>query len=286
MIICDFSQIAMSTYFVLSKEGAPDIDTFRHSILNSIRLLNKEYRSVYGDIVICCDGSYSWRKKFFPYYKAKRAKRAKDRKTSATDWDALFKTINHIRDEFKTYLPYVTLHINSAEADDAIATLVFSVDEKHIIISADKDFVQLQMYKDVVQYDPINEKWVRVDDPKRHLFDRLIKGDSSDGIPNIFSDDDTFMVEGKRQKRIMSKKLDEWYESDLGLSAFITEDDAIAKYNRNKKLIDLRKIPSDIVKLILEQYQNQKDEVKTRNIMTYFTGRNVGNLLEKIGDFR
>jgi hypothetical protein len=37
-------------------------------------------------------------------------------------------------------------------------------------------------------------------------FEHIIKGDATDGIPNILSADDTFAVDGKRQKPLAAKE--------------------------------------------------------------------------------
>jgi len=271
----------MSLYFQASKEGKVDYETFRYELLNKIKNVNAKYKPKYGRLVICCDGGNSWRKQMFPYYKAKRRK---DKEESSFDWPTLFKYINDVRDDLKNYFNFPVIHVDDAEGDDIISTMVLTSPEKSLVMSSDKDFIQLQAYKEVDQYDFIHDKWITHDDPNKFLFDHIIKGDSSDGVPNIFSDDDTFMVKEKRQKPVSSKKLQEWYESELGLSYFITDKDHIKRYNRNKKLIDLRKIPNDVVKSIMNEFTEQKD--KKNDIMKYFVGRNLGNLLEKIGDFK
>jgi 5'-3' exonuclease len=281
IILLDYSQSAMSLYFVLSKNSKVDYEIFRYELLNKIRNVNINYKTKYGKLVICCDGGNSWRKQMFPYYKAKRKK---DKDESSFDWAKLFEYMNQVRDDLKNHFNFPVIHLDCAEGDDIIAAMVLTSPSQSLILSSDKDFVQLQMHKDVVQYDFINEKWVKHDDPKRYLFEHVIKGDAGDGVPNIFSDDDTFLVQGKRQKPISSKKLDEWYNSELGLSYFITEKDHIEKYNRNKKLIDLRKIPNDVVEKIMDEFLEQNN--KKHDIMKYFVGKNLGNLLEKIGDFK
>ena len=67
MILLDFNQIAISNIIA---QKLTDEDMIRNCILNSIRMYNLKYRNKYGEMVICCDGPNTWRKQFYPYYKA------------------------------------------------------------------------------------------------------------------------------------------------------------------------------------------------------------------------
>jgi hypothetical protein len=282
MILVDFSHIAMHKYFAIATGNKVDFEELRYEVIDSLRRINSAFKRDYGKLIICCDGKNSWRKDIFPFYKANRKK---DRKKSKINWEILIKDINEVRDDLKEYFNWPTIHLDRTEADDIIATLSYASPENHIVISSDKDFVQLEIVKDNIRiHDFFNDKNINVDDPERHLFNHIIKGDGGDGIPNIFSDDDTFLDDNKRQKSVRMKMLDEWYEKkkDLGLSYFISETDQINKYNRNRKIIDLRKIPKSITKSILEEYSNEKD--KNNDVSKYFLGRNLGNLYEKVGE--
>ena len=81
------------------------------------------------------------------------------------------------------------LHVEKCEADDIIATLVAMREEdKYLIISGDKDFIQLQHYGDVYQYSPMLKSFMGENvDPETFLREQIIKGDRSDGVPNILS---------------------------------------------------------------------------------------------------
>ena len=81
MILLDYSQIALSNIIV---QKVDDENIIRHMILNSIRMYNKRYRKEYGQMVICADGMNTWRKEYFPQYKAHRKKA---RSESTMDWN-------------------------------------------------------------------------------------------------------------------------------------------------------------------------------------------------------
>ena len=157
----------------------------------------------------------------FPYYKGTRKK---DRQKSSLDWNEIFELLNKIRDEIRDHMPYKVVEVDGAEADDVIASLVrdqamrnirlqnnMQPAKKVLILSGDKDFVQLQRYKFVNQYNPIQKKFMNGIDPKVYLLEHIIKGDRGDGIPNFLSDDDTFVSE-KRQRPLSKVKLARWID--------------------------------------------------------------------------
>jgi hypothetical protein len=215
----------------------------------------------------------------FPYYKANRKK---NRDSSELDWKAIFECLNKIRAELKEYFPYRVIDIESAEADDIIATLVNDViaPEGFLILSGDKDFIQLQKYDNVKQYDPIRKKWITHEDPERYLAEHILKGDSGDGVPNVLSNDNCFVV-GERQKPLTQKKIDALIELGIGSK---WDHPLFTNYMRNKQLIDLNMIPNDVKTKILESYNNQSDKNKDK-LFNYFIVNKLKNLMENIQEF-
>jgi len=63
-----------------------------------------------------------------------------------------------------------------------------------LISSGDKDFQQLQKYPGVAQFSAVKDEMIKCDDPRRFLVEHIIKGDTSDGIPNIRSPKDVFIT--------------------------------------------------------------------------------------------
>ena len=119
MILIDYSQIALANIIV---QKLQDEDLIRHMILNSIRMYNKKYRDEYGEMVIACDGFNTWRKEYYPQYKANRKK---NRANSDLDWPNIFDCLNRIREEIRENLPYKVIHMENCEADDIIGALVY-----------------------------------------------------------------------------------------------------------------------------------------------------------------
>lgn len=253
-------------------------------ILNQIRRYNLQFRAKYGQTIIACDGG-SWRKNVYKYYKAKRKT---NRDESPLDWNEFFRLINMVRDELKDNFPYPVLQVEGAEADDIIATLTkntqeFGQDEPVVIVSSDKDFLQLQQYYNVKQYSPNKKGFITVEDPHYSKFEHVCKGCSGDGVPNILSVDES-IAEGIRQSPMRKKKIEEWYNNRNSLEA-IMPTEVYRNYHRNRIMIDFDYIPEDIVKQINDQHS--AEGVKSGNrILNYLINKRCSMLVEAAGDFQ
>ena len=281
MILVDLNQVLISNLMAQTRgqlEELPDKNMLRHMVLNSLRGYNLKFKEEYGTPVLCADGANPWRREFFPNYKHARRK---GRDESTKDWTSLFQMIGEIRDEIAQNFPYIVLHIDRVEADDIIAVLVkeFHTKEKIMIVSGDKDFIQLHRYPNVKQFAPIQKKFVEDEDPIKYLHEQIIKGDRSDGVPNILSPDDVF-VTGTKQRPINKKRLEEW----ANIENIPLGSETKKYYERNKKLIDLEEIPGLIYNDILNKYNTYK--VKDRTLLlNYFIENKLKSLIENINDF-
>ena len=279
MIILDMNQISLANLmmnFHMNKSTELEEDMVRHMILNSIRMYRTMFKEEYGEIVLAYDSRHYWRRDVFPQYKMNRKK---GREKDNFDWDSIFGLLNSIKSEFKEILPYKFLEVYGAEADDIIATLCKEhQDQKTMIISGDKDFIQLQKYDNVSQYSPILKKMVNGHNPDTYIKEHILKGDSSDGVPNVLSPDHTF-VEGLRQRPLSKKKIEAWIRSETGMS-----DEVKRNYQRNQKLIDLDNTPEDLQKSILDTF-NEAPYGDRSKILTYFIENKLKELTDSIGDF-
>lgn len=282
MMILDLNQVMISTLMV-QLNGHHNVDLeeglLRHMVLNTIRSLNSKFKDEYGELVIASDGRNSWRKQVFPYYKAHRRKA---REESELNWNLIFEVFDRIKEELSTYFPYRVVRVDGAEADDIIATLIQDerhLGEKTLIISGDKDFIQLHSHIGVKQFDPVKKKFVRHDDPETFLKEHIIRGDRGDGVPNILSADGVF-VEGGRQTPISSKKVEQWISSDVsGL-----DEKTLRGWKRNQTLIDLKCIPADIRETIVNKYREQAGKDRSK-MFNYFVTHKLKNLMENISEF-
>lgn len=283
MILIDLNQVLISN--LMQQIGSnPKIkleeELIRHMVLNSLRSYVRQFKQKYGEIVVCCDSKKYWRREVFPFYKSNRKK---DREKSDFDWTLIFETLGKIREELKEYFPYKVLEVEGAEADDIIAVLAArcSSNDEVLILSSDKDFVQLQKYENVTQYSPILKRYVKADNPHLYIKEHIIKGDRGDGIPNFLSADNVFAL-GERQKVINSKKLNEWL--NMKPEEFCTNDLMLRNYKRNQMLVDLDFIPETLKHQIVEMYENTKPGNRQK-MLNYFIEKKLRNLIEVIDEF-
>lgn len=280
MILLDNSQIILANIFQSTKYN-PNLDTdfLRHLVLNTYRMYRTKF-SDYGELVICNDAGHPWRRDIFPQYKLNRKKQQAE---SSVDWDSIYDALTEIRNEVRDRMPYKNLTIHQCEADDVIAVLArrFCLSEKVMIVSGDKDFQQLQKYQNIEQYSPIQKKFLRCENPHEFLMEHIMKGDSGDGVPNVLSDDDTFVNEEKRQKPVTSKAKTRIRQIIEGNEV----DEIVSRnYDRNRKMIDLDCIPFAYVDKINDMFDEQQVPQRS-GLLNYFIEKGLKNLMENIGEF-
>ena len=281
MIIVDYSQIALASIIV---QRIDDPQLIKHICLNTLRMYNKKYREEYGQMVLACDGFNSWRKQFFPEYKGNRKK---NRSASELDWNLIFGTLNDLREEIKDNFPWKVLHLDECEADDIIATLTmqtqeFGLHEPVMIISSDKDFIQLQKFNNVKQFSPATKKLVTDSNPRLYKWNHIFRGDSGDGVPNVLSPDDTFIT-GQHQNQLRQTKIDEWINNLDNLRESMG-DENYRNFQRNKTLIDFDYIPEEIQQTIINTFNETKPAPKMK-VLNYLVKNRLKNLIECTEEF-
>lgn len=279
MILLDYNAIAIGNFVV--QKVAVDENMIRHMILNSIRMYRQKFGKEYGEMVIVADGMNNWRKDVFPNYKVKRKK---NREESSIDWTEAFRIIGMVRDEIRDYFPYKVVHQDGCEADDSIAHIAMSTQEfgryePVMIISADGDFKQLQVHKNIRQYSPLTKKLVVEKNPKLELANKILKGDSGDGVPNVMSDDNVFL-ESRRQSILSAKKREALLDDPTALG-----EEVYRNYLRNKKLIDLSETPASVIKDIINTYDSQDPSSNKGKVLNYLIQKRCKLLIESVGEF-
>jgi len=243
-----------------------------HITLNSIR---KAWQDFGGTHVVFCLEGRSWRKDYYTPYKAQRAaaraaKTVKEQEEETLFWESF--------DAFKDFVTEKTnctvLQNQRLEADDLIAGFIQShPNDDHVIISTDTDFVQL-IAPNVKQYNGVMEHTIThegifdkkgkrvidnktkeakvVPDPQWLLFEKCIRGDTSD---NVFS----------AYPKVRKNKLEEAFKdrdskgfawNNLMLQRWVDHNGAehrvLEDYERNRKLIDLTQQPVDVRNIITD----------------------------------
>ena len=297
IILVDYSQVALAAILTFQRElkgtESEVKNLIRHVTLSTLKSYKKKYGKEYGELVICCDGRKYWRKEFFEQYKGSRKK---NREASDLDWKLIFDTLSEMRDDIGKYFPYRVIHVDRAEADDVIAVMakwlqdnqliqegLVEETQKVLILSSDKDFKQLQLYPTVKQWSPMQKKYITATkkEIRDFMIEHIVKGDTGDGVPNILSKDDVFMI-GERQKPVSAKRLAEFIEN--GFDA-CKNDDERRNWQRNATLVDFQFIPEDVQKCIVDSYLSNKPNGDKMSIMQYLIDNRCRLLLDEIEDF-
>ena len=273
------NQISLASLMMhlnMTKQKTVDEGMVRHMILNSIRLYRNMFKEKYGEVILTYDSKHYWRRDYFPQYKMNRKKA---RENDSKDWDNIFGVLNKIKAEFKEYLPYKYLEVYGAEADDIIGTLCKQESEPVMIVSGDKDFIQLHKYENVKQYSPILKKHVNGHNPDTYIKEHILKGDTSDGIPNVLSPDNTF-VDGLRQRPLGRKKIETWLDMHID----DLQDEVKRNYQRNNTLINLDNVPEELEKEIMVEFCEAPCGDRSK-LLNYFIQSRLKNLTNEIGEF-
>jgi len=283
MILVDMNQVMIANMMMQignHQNAEIDVNMLRHMILNTLRSNRKKFGDEFGELVICCDDKNYWRREIYPYYKANRKK---SRDSSELDWNSIFQALNSIREELKVFFPYKVIQIDTCEADDIIGVVVheegteLNSGEPILVLSGDKDYIQLHKYANVKQYDPVRKRWISNSNPEKYLAEHILKGDSGDGIPNVLSADNCFVM-GIRQRPVTQKRIAEW--SDINNM----QDEVKRNYMRNKAMIDLSEVPQGMKDKILKAWHEENGKDRSQ-LLNYFIKNKLRNLMECITEF-
>lgn len=286
MILVDYNQVILATLFAsIGNHHNVELDDniVRHMFLNSLRANRKKFTEEFGELVICTDNRNVWRRDYYPYYKANRKK---SRSNSELDWNLLFAVMDQLKTELNENFPYKVLGFERMEADDIIGILAHEYgtelnmgSEPILILSGDKDYIQLQRYANVQQFDPVRKRWIRNSNPDKYLQEHILKGDVGDGVPNVLSADNCLAV-GERQKPMTSKRLNLLLSGDTSLM----DEETVLRYNRNKRMIDLSQIPEEFKEQTLTEYSKEKPHGREK-LFNFFVQKKLKNLMSDIQDF-
>ena len=296
MIVVDYSQILIANClahgadFDKGRDAAKMEQIARHTILTTLLSYKQQFGKKYGDIVIAVDGKRNWRRDVFPHYKAKRKG---NREESATDWQAIFAIGAQIREELQALFPFKVVREETAEADDVIAVLckytqdneltqvgLEETSQKFLAISSDGDFKQLFKYGNYAQWSPIQRKAVARPE-KTFLLEKLLTGDSGDGVPNVRSGDRAF-VDSIRQKPITAKMKEAFFADPSG-NGLLQEE--LRNLHRNRTLIDFDYIPDEVQSRILDTYKAAAPATDQNAVFEYFVKHRCRQLASDVQEF-
>ena len=257
-----------------------------HIIFNSVK---KAWNDFDGNHVVFCLEGRSWRKDFYTPYKANRKVTRDQRSPREMEDDELF---FEAYDDMCTFLAEksncTVIRQSNAEADDLIATWIQQhPDDKHVIVSTDSDFYQL-IAPNVTQYNGTTDQIITLEgfkngktgatvidkktgepkkaiDPEFVLFEKCVRGDSSD---NVFSAYPGARLKGTKNKTGITEAYNDRHTGGYNFNNFMLQrwvdhngDEHVVKddFERNMTLIDLTAQPYDLkvefIETMVEQCQ-------------------------------
>ena len=268
-----------------------------HIMFNSVK---KVWREFDGDHVIFCLEGRSWRKDFYEPYKKNRKVTMDQRSPSQQEEDEIFfEAYDNFVEYLKTKTNCSVLHQPQSEADDLIAMWTQEhPDDEHIIVSTDSDFYQL-ISDNISQYNGTTDQIVKIDgiyeaktmkraidkktqepkavpDPKWLLFEKCVRGDTSD---NIFSAFPGARKKGSKNKTGMLEAFADMERGGFDYNNFMLqrwvdhndeEHRVIDDFERNKILIDLTQQPDEIKAGIRNVFAESSNKDKVQNVGIFF----------------
>jgi 5'-3' exonuclease len=270
-IIVDTANTFFRARHVINGDADIKLGMAFHITLNSIK---KAWQDFDGTHVVFCLEGRSWRKDHYEPYKRNRqvardALTEKQQEEDAVFWEAF--------DTFKNFVSEKTnctvLQHSELEADDLIAGWVQQhPDADHVIVSTDTDFQQLiapncRLYNGVQEVTTTTEgffdkkgelvidkktKLPKVVDPEWMLFEKCMRGDTSD---NVFSAYPGVRKKGTKNKvglieAFADRQTKGFNWNNLMLQRWVDhngeEHRVLEDYERNKTIIDLTAQPAHI----------------------------------------
>jgi len=241
----------------------------------TLMAVNKMARRFEADHVVFALEGRSWRKDYYKPYKANRAvARGKMTEEEAEEDKLFWETYDELTKYLATKTNCSVIRCATAEADDIIARwIALHPQDQHVIISSDSDFVQL-LAPNVTQYNGISDELLTLEgifdakgkhvndkktkqpktipDPAWLLFEKCMRGDSSDnvfsaypgvrekGTKNKVGLREAFGDRDRRGYNWNNMMLQRWTDPE-GAEHRVLDD-----YERNRTLIDLTAQPDDI----------------------------------------
>lgn len=261
--------------------------------------INKAWRDFNGSHVVFCFEGRSWRKDHYEPYKRNR-KEARDALSPREQEEdqKYFEAFDELKLFMEKRTNCTVLQHPNCEADDFIARFIQNhPEDEHVIISSDSDFYQL-LSPNVSQYNGITNQHIRLDgvyddkgkpvvdkktkehkvvgDPNWLLFEKCIRGDTSD---NIFSAYPGARKKGTKNKIGMLEAFEDKNDKGFNWNNFMlqkwvdhdgVEHRVLDDYQRNRELIDLTAQPDDIKAILDETIVNQVQRVPVSGVGIHF----------------
>lgn len=298
----DVSNILYRTFFAHIKESLDvNVGMCHHIALSTI---SKYFNNTKADDLVLAFDDYSWRKAYTKDIEEcvtyKKYKGTRRKNMSPTDKEKLEKFESHV-DEFVNLFRersrVIVLKAKYLEADDLVAGFIqMHPDDEHILVSADKDFMQLLVRNNLTLIDPTNDKPRTLSeynqDPDYFMYFKCLRGDSGDNVmssyPRLREDKIAASYrDAVLRTNIMQHKFKVLDNGDDGLPIereFVTQE----VFDENILLMDLTAQP-DFIRDLMEKTINEALETRGKfNYMEFlrFCGKyELNNIRSNVDSF-
>lgn len=292
-LVFDISNVLQRTYLKVWNGVDDRDDMFRLTILQAFTTLNKYYNQFKPDHIVCAFDRPNWRVDYTKsekcisqrIYKGKR--RVNFTPMELQRYSEFKEHVMFFEDMIRQYTSIVVLSGDQLEADDVIAGYAqrFGTNDRVIIISADKDLIQLMRFPNTILIDPNTNSNRTCDDIDYYMFEKCIRGDQSDNVASAFP-----KVRSTRLKKAFN---DPYEYTNLMNETWITPYGNEIKvgdlFNENILLMDLFKQPDHIKQLINESIdygiktQGKYDHFQ---MIKYCNRNGLIKLREQLGNYK
>ena len=305
-LIIDGNSLLHRTFHANNKSGDPDEVVISLCILTAFYKMNEYYRRFDPDEVVVTFDAYSWRKVFTKDLSKcvtnKKYKGHRRTDKTAKEMRLFAKLDEHIQD-FADMLSdrsrIIVLQREGLEGDDLLAAWVqMHREDENIVVSGDKDMMQLLRYEGVTVVDPATGKERNLDDwggdADLFLFEKCIRGEAktNDNIQSAYPrlrrvkiikafEDEYTMTE------IMDHKFTQFEELPDGSHKEV-EYKTSELVNENFTLMSLRHQPKSIKVLMVKEVERGKANRGKYNHMkflNYCTKNDLQAIVSKVEDF-
>lgn len=259
-LVLDITNLLYRTFFAHKTED--DITVAGLAAHTALVTINKYFRNFKPHKIIMCFDRPSWRKEYTKSedcISKKLYKGHRRQKMTPKEKEKYQLFLRHL-DDFETIIrdhtAIVTLASQGLEADDLVAGFIQTVsvmedDAEFIIVSSDKDFIQLLAYDSVRLINPADgkdrtlEEWDG--DAELFMFEKCIRGDTGDNVQSARP--------RCKKTRILKAYNDDYERANLMMETWSNQDgdEFVVKqlFAENKLLMDLRCQPEDVQKKIV-----------------------------------
>lgn len=259
-----------------------------HKTLTEIINYNKTFKS---NRVICCfDSPHPWRKKIAGEYKQDRVAK---RDSEIFDYKVFYKALSDLQAFIRDHTEFIALEGSSLEADDIIYLVCkhLYLDELKIVITADKDLLQILKFKNCKLYNPLKKEFrtiekdlkigkIEFDTISSWKFAAIINGQKNNA-GKVF--------EGKRIGPARAKKL---YSPQTNFSELKKLFEEIVgskdKFKANILLVDFEKIPIKYINRFMDMIREQNNHVPDCSyepVLHFLHKYGLNNLLDRLEYF-